>query len=82
MYHLFHQLRLQGWYQYRSIGFQSCHLYFYSNGKKEDQTRNMKPLMKLLIISAILLGCGIVATAIAVPIHFLTSSTSIPTTGK
>jgi hypothetical protein len=40
----------------------------------------MKLLTKLLIILAALFGCGIVATAIAVPIRLLASSTSSTST--
>jgi heme A synthase len=57
-------------------------LIFYRSDKKEKTKKRNRHMIIALIILGVCLGLGIVATAIAVPIHLLItkSSTSLPST--
>ena len=56
----------------------------FSRKDKVEKKRKIRPLTIFLITLAVLLGLGVIATAIAVPIHLLSASTTSAstTTGK
>jgi Na+-driven multidrug efflux pump len=55
-------------------------LYFYRSGKTEKNTNKIKRSTVFIIILSTLFGCGVVAAAIAVPIHLLVTNAPSTTT--